>query len=175
MELGFTVHEQLHLLVHQLRAEPAPPAFPVGKAARRDRAEVLELDAAAFVPFWRLGPTGLREALTATPVRRFRATRKPGPTADAPIGVSKHAITGYTITGLAGTHGYLQRIAVHPDHRRRGVGRALVADSLRWLWRHGARRSFVNTQFDNDTALALYRSCGFELLPAGLSVLVRSL
>ena len=33
----------------------------------------------------------------------------------------------------------------------------------------------MNTQLDNERALALYQSFGFEVLPAGLCVLGRSL
>jgi ribosomal protein S18 acetylase RimI-like enzyme len=64
---------------------------------------------------------------------------------------------------------------VHPDARQRGWGRALVADGTSWLWKHGARRAYVNTQLENRAALDLYRACGFSLLPDGLSVLGGSL
>jgi ribosomal protein S18 acetylase RimI-like enzyme len=124
---------------------------------------VLALDDAAFEPFWRLGPLGLRDALDATPVHQFRATR------------ANDALTGYAITGRAGNQGYLQRIAVHPDAQRQGWGTALVADAMHWLWRHGAVRAFVNTQFENVAARSLYESFGFAALPAGLAVLGRSL
>ena len=81
----------------------------------------------------------------------------------------------YAVTGRAGRHGYLQRIAVHPEARRQGYGRAVVLDGLRWLRRHGATQALVNTQRDNSPALALYQSCGFRELPAGLCVMGRSL
>ena len=54
-------------------------------------------------------------------------------------------------------------------------GRALLTDGLRWLRAHGARRAYVNTQEDNDRALALYVGSGFEQLPVGLNVLGREL
>jgi GNAT superfamily N-acetyltransferase len=163
---GFGVRARLHLLACELDGPPPAPELPVTRAARRDRPEVLELDAAAFSAFWRLGPVGLRDALDATPSRRFRVTR-----ADA----APDAVTGYAITGLAGNTGYLQRVAVHPDAHRRGCGRALVADAMGWLWRNGAVGAYVNTQLDNERALALYESFGFIELPDGLSVLWRSL
>ena len=74
----------------------------------------------------------------------------------------------------AGT-GYVQRLAVHPDARGRGLGRSLVGDVLRWMRRHGAARALVNTQRSNEAALALYRACGFRVLPEGLQVLARAL
>ncbi len=50
-----------------------------------------------------------------------------------------------------------------------------MADGLAWVWKHGGDRVYVNTQLANDRALALYRSFGFDTIPAGLCVLGRSL
>ena len=163
VEACFTVRERLHLLSHDMDGEPPAPELPVTRATRRDRPAVLALDDLAFASFWRLGALGFRDALDATPVRQFRATR------------SHNELTGYAITGRAGNQGYLQRIAVHPNARRRGMGHTLVADAMHWLWRQGVDRSYVNTQLENQPALALYESFGFRLLPAGLAVMGRSL
>ncbi len=171
VDAGFSVRERLHLLARDLHEEPPVPAqYPnatpdarVERAGRRDRAAVLELDAAAFDTFWQLGNIGLADALGATPANRFRVVRE------------GDVIAGYAITGHAGEHGYVQRLAVDPATRRRGLGRVLVADGLRWLWRHGATRAFVNTQLDNRAAFALYESLGFAPLPVGLYVLGRPL
>lgn len=161
----FTTNERLHLLAVDLHEEPTRPEVPISRVRRREHDAVLTLDAAAFSGSWRLGPIGLRDAIDATPARQFRAARDE----------SHGQIIGYAITGLAAPHGYLQRIAADPALVRRGIGRALVADAFRYLWRHGATRAYVNTQLDNAPALALYHSCGFELLPHGLSVLERAL
>ena len=163
VDAGFSVRERLHLLALDLDGPPTGATRPLSKATRRDRAGVLELDDASFDEFWRLGTVGLKDALTATPASRFR------------VGHEHDRVVAYAITGQAGRYGYLQRIAVHPDTRRAGWGRALVADGLAWAWKHGATRAYVNTQLDNERALALYRSFGFETLPSGLCVLGRSL
>jgi ribosomal protein S18 acetylase RimI-like enzyme len=163
VDAGFSVRERLHLLALDLDASPAPALLPLAKAARRDRAQVLEVDDKSFDEFWRLGPVGLKDALDATPSTRFR------------VGHDRDRVVAYAITGVAGRYGYLQRVAVHPAVRSRGWGRALVADGIGWVWRHGADRVYVNTQLENEPALGLYRSFGFDLLPAGLCVLGRSL
>jgi ribosomal protein S18 acetylase RimI-like enzyme len=85
------------------------------------------------------------------------------------------AVVAYAVTGRAGEQGFLQRLAVDPAQHRAGWGRALVTDGLRWLRRHGVTRTLVNTQLENEAALALYRSCGFSELPVGLTVLARAL
>jgi GNAT superfamily N-acetyltransferase len=163
VEAGFSVRERLHLLDLRLRAAPPRPEHPLERGGRRHRDAVLAVDDASFDSFWRLGPAGLHDALTATPVTRYR------------IGHADRRIVAYAITGLAGQQGYLQRVAVDPEERRRGWGRAVVADGLGWLWRHGADHVYVNTQVGNDRAVALYESFGFERLPAGLYVLGRPL
>lgn len=162
LEVGFRPQEELRLLEHGL--EPIATgdgAVPLRRAGRGDRAAVVDLDARAFPPAWRFGASGLREALRATPAVRFRIA----PAAD------DRAPVAYAVTGRAGRRGYLQRLAVDPEARGRGYARALVVDALRWVRRGGGRRCFVNTQTDNNEALALYEACGFRRLPSGLSVL----
>ena len=156
---GFTPRDHLHLLACTIRREPAAPGVAVRRVRRRERDIVLALDDVAFSPGWRLGRAGLRDALGATPFRQFRATG------------GRDTVTGYAVTGFDGRHGYLQRLATHPERQRQGIGRALVADALVYAWRRGATRVFVNTQLDNRGALALYTSCGFDPMPGGLAVL----
>lgn len=164
VDAGFAVRERLHLLSHDLQSLPVTSGA-TRRARRRDRSAVLEVDQLAFDSFWRLDGRALDDARRATPVSRFRVA---GPRRGA-------MIDGYAITGRAGQHGYLQRVAAHPQVRRRGIGRRLVVDSLAWLRSHGARRVLVNTQLENTAALALYDACGFRRMPVGLCVLGRSL
>ncbi|MFN0091989.1 MAG: GNAT family N-acetyltransferase [Acidimicrobiales bacterium] len=171
LEAGFSVHECLHLLAHDMVGLPAPPAPPdrmtVRRARRAERAAVLDVDHAAFSRFWQLDEHGLEEALTATPVSRFRVASSRG---ERPS-----RIFGYTVFGRAGPRGYLQRLAVHPSAAGRGLGRCLVLDGLSWLERRSVRQTLVNTQESNETALALYQRLGFVLQAEGLVVLRRAL
>jgi ribosomal-protein-alanine N-acetyltransferase len=53
-------------------------------------------------------------------------------------------------------------LAVAPEHRRRGLGAALVAQAVAWARLSGARSLFLEVARDNDAALALYRAANFE-------------
>lgn len=160
---GFEVRDTLHLLSHDLRTLPDAPRTKLRRGRRTDRGPALEVDNRAFPPFWRLDEAGFREAMTATPSARFR------------VAVVDRRVLGYAVTGRAGHRGYLQRLAVDPAVHGRGLGRALVADSLEWLRRRGVTNAVVNTQVENERALALYLATGFHLQPSGLQVLGRTI
>lgn len=162
LELGFGVHERLHLLRNDLVDVAQPSSVHLRRGTPFDRARVLGLDALAFDSFWRFDRQGLDDARRATPNSRFRVADGDG-------------ITGYAITGRAGQLGYLQRLAVHPDHQKRGIGSALVVDALWWAKRRGATAVLVNTQETNEVAVTLYERLGFRPEPQGLAVLQREL
>jgi ribosomal protein S18 acetylase RimI-like enzyme len=184
---GFAVHQELHFLAHEL-ADLPPVRRPSRRGRMADRAAVARLDQRCFDTFWGLDEQGLAEVLDATPTSRFRVIDRglladdvaeaggpaPVPAPDAPTEPDDTPLA-YAVSGRAGSLGYLQRLAVDPALAGRGVGRALVADSLHWLRRRHTRRAYVNTQVGNESALALYRSCGFRLLPVGLLILDRPL
>ncbi|HLT70933.1 MAG TPA: GNAT family N-acetyltransferase [Acidimicrobiales bacterium] len=164
---GFAEAAHLHLLLHDLDDLPAasrPPGIGIRRARRGDQARVLAVDRAAFAPFWRLDEAGLAEALSATASVHFQVARDAG-----------GDVVGYAVCGRTGPNGYVQRLAVAPEHQGRGVGAALLVDGLRWLRRWGARDALVNTQEDNARSLRLYQRLGFVVQAEDLAVLQRDL
>lgn len=160
VDAGFRLHEELHLLEHDLVDIP-PVEHGTRRARRADRPGVVAIDSRCFDDFWRLDVEGLEEAVDATPWSRFRVVEVDG------------ALAGYAVSGRAGSRGYLQRLAVDPAFRGHGLGRSLVADGLRWMAARGVQRALVNTHTDNTAALALYEECGFRVLPTRLRILTR--
>ncbi|MHA6263434.1 GNAT family N-acetyltransferase [Arenibacterium sp. CAU 1754] len=57
----------------------------------------------------------------------------------------------------------LLTIATHPDHRRRGLARALVQALQATAAEKGASRLFLEVAADNPAAIALYQACGFGI------------
>ena len=160
-DAGFALQERLHLLAHNLSVVPPRTGPKPRRSRREDWPAIEQTDASSFSEFWRLGRRGLRQAMTATPVRRMRV-----------LGSGENdEVIAYALTGRAGPSGYLQRLAVRPEHQGEGLGRALAIDCLQWLRRHRATRVLVNTQLTNERAFNLYLSLGFTPDPGGLAVL----
>lgn len=70
-------------------------------------------------------------------------------------------VSAYVVMMLVGEVADLQRIAVHPDHRRHGLARALLAEALASAREGGADRMLLEVSAANGTALAFYESAGF--------------
>ena len=168
VERGFVVVDRLALLERPLHAPPrrrpdAPGPATLRRARRRDLSTIAQIDQAAFPAGWQNDAASLARINAATP----RTLRR---LALVDIGGTRRAV-GFAMTGSAGSTGYLQRLAVHPDARGRGIGAQLVADALRWLVQRSATRVLVNTGVDNVPALRLYESASFEMLDEQLVVL----
>ena len=64
-------------------------------------------------------------------------------------------------TAEGGTAAWLEDCVVHPDYRRRGIGKALLGHVLEQARAVGATRVTLLTDGDNARAQALYRRLGF--------------
>ncbi len=73
---------------------------------------------------------------------------------------------------LGFAHGYalmdgdykLDKLYVHPDYQRHGIGQLLMALMIEHARRHGARRMVLRVNRRNAQAVAAYRKYGFEIL-----------
>jgi ribosomal protein S18 acetylase RimI-like enzyme len=69
---------------------------------------------------------------------------------------------------LCWNSGFLKDIAVHPAHRRRGLGRALLLHLLGTFRERGLARVDLKVAKNNpDRAWKLYESVGFKRVPLG--------
>lgn len=75
-------------------------------------------------------------------------------------------IVGYACWWLIGDEVDLQNLAVLPEERRSGIGRALVEAVIDDALASGARRIILEVRAGNDGARKLYDSFGF--LPCGV-------
>jgi ribosomal-protein-alanine N-acetyltransferase len=56
----------------------------------------------------------------------------------------------------------LDSMAVHPSHRRRGLGAALLREVLSWAAQYGAHHFSLEVRASNTAAIALYQGFGFR-------------
>jgi len=71
-------------------------------------------------------------------------------------------IAAYALLRMKGRQGHLQSLAVDPDERRRGLGRALIAAAEGAARARGARHMQLELREDNGAAEALYESLGYR-------------
>jgi ribosomal-protein-alanine N-acetyltransferase len=59
---------------------------------------------------------------------------------------------------------HVLNLVTHPEHRRRGLARALMNELLAHARAHGARRLLLEVRRSNHPAIALYRSLSFVVV-----------
>jgi len=58
--------------------------------------------------------------------------------------------------------GWVHWVATHPDHRRKGLARAVITRCLAWMRRHGCRTALLATDTHRLPAIRLYLALGFR-------------
>jgi ribosomal protein S18 acetylase RimI-like enzyme len=71
-------------------------------------------------------------------------------------------VIGTVMGSWDGYRGWAHNVAVHPSHQRQGIGRILMCELEKRLWRKGAR--VLNLHYFNDSTWArdFYHSLGFQ-------------
>jgi ribosomal-protein-alanine N-acetyltransferase len=70
-------------------------------------------------------------------------------------------VIGMSVTWVILDEAHVATIALHPDHRRRGLGRRLLAHGLLAAWERGARLAYLEVRRSNLAAQAMYADFGF--------------
>jgi ribosomal protein S18 acetylase RimI-like enzyme len=151
-------------------ARPRPRRDATVALRTRHHEAAAVVDRAAFGAEWSNGPDDLAEIRHATSVHRARA-RRAEMSPRAPWVGHRGPVVGFAISGAAGGQGYLQRLAVLPEHQRKGHGRALTLDSLAWMNQRRLSHAVVNPGVDNEPARRLYETLGFRAIPDRLVVM----
>lgn len=66
--------------------------------------------------------------------------------------------------GPAERTAYIHLVGIHPDHRRRGVGKLLYEAFLEQAERRGATRAKAITTVGNEGSVDFHRALGFEVI-----------
>ena len=124
----------------------------VAPATPADLDAIEEIERHSFARPW---PRATFEAELARPIARLEVARAP-----AIVGFCNYWIVGDP-QGRGGEV-HILAIATHPDHRRAGVGRALLAHALDQGRAQGATLATLEVRRGNAPAIALYARAGFR-------------
>jgi ribosomal protein S18 acetylase RimI-like enzyme len=79
------------------------------------------------------------------------------------IGVENEAgeLVGVVLTTHDGRKGWINRLAVHPDYRRQGLGRRLIREAEQVLHNQGLHIIAALIEHENAASLALFQQAGY--------------
>ena len=123
------------------------------RECRPEEAEVL-------LAFWKVAGTSPSVTDTITDIRNTIES-----SAAVLVAEVNRYIVGSLIAAFDGWRGNMYRIAVHPDYRRRGIGRALVKEGEKYLVGQGAKRITALVEERYPWAVAFWSSVGYEVEP----------
>jgi ribosomal protein S18 acetylase RimI-like enzyme len=72
-------------------------------------------------------------------------------------------LVGSIISTFDGWRGNIYRLAVHPDYRRQGVARALLAEVHKKLVQQGAKRITALVEKDHPKAMGFWEAVGYRV------------
>ncbi|MCY3722213.1 MAG: GNAT family N-acetyltransferase [Candidatus Poribacteria bacterium] len=122
--------------------------------------ECLPEEAEALLTLWQAA--GTSPSITDTITDVHRAIESLG---SVLVAEAHQRIVGSLIATFDGWRGNMYRLAVHPDYRRRGIGRALVAEGERCLAKQGVKRITALVEEQYPWAIAFWSSVGYEIEP----------
>ena len=122
--------------------------------------ECLIEEAEALLALWQAAGTSPSVTDTVADIQCTIASH-----ASVLVAEANQRIAGSLIATFDGWRGNMYRIAVHPDYRRRGIGRALVEEGEKCLTKQGAKRITALVEEKYPQAIAFWSSVGYEIEP----------
>jgi ribosomal-protein-alanine N-acetyltransferase len=76
-------------------------------------------------------------------------------------GIAPKEVIGFVGCWLIADEVHISTLAVHPHHRRQGVGEKLLLAMLNWAVMQGAQIATLEVRVSNQSAIDLYKKQGF--------------
>ncbi len=128
----------------------------------QDEAAWIALDAAAFTGHWGAAPLTSDDVVAITRRPDFDPAGLWFAEADGKLvgqALARYNPSGPTLRGMP--VGQIEDVAVLPDYRGRGIGRALLLAAMGYLWNRGCRVIELTVDTANADAHRLYDALGF--------------
>lgn len=79
------------------------------------------------------------------------------------VGVLNNEIIASVMVGYEGHRGWINYLAVHPEHRLRGYGRKIMAEAERLLRAAGCPKINLQVRTNNRAVLEFYERIGYRM------------
>jgi ribosomal-protein-alanine acetyltransferase len=129
----------------------------IRRAVRADLGAMLRIEQASFADPWTVDSLA-----TALSLERMRVLVAESGDEGRKGGDAVAEVLGYVVALLVGSEAEIADLAVSPDARRQGIGRALLAGALAELKAAAVRTVYLEVRESNRAARALYETNGFE-------------
>jgi ribosomal-protein-alanine N-acetyltransferase len=128
------------------------PTFRVRAMTPEDLPAVIDVERRAFRNPW--SPELLRRELTHDWSTILLA--------EEPDGQGGQRLLGFLISWLVHDELHILNLCTDPDHRRRGVARAVLEATLERARKHKCTLATLEVRRNNEAALELYKAYGFR-------------
>ena len=166
--LGFHTVRRFHELrldLADLHPAGSATSFPIRHLRAGAEDKLAEIQNRAFAGTWGYSPN----TIEAIKYRCYMSNTSPEGILIAHEG---DRAVGYCWTRIEpaekASRGEIFMLGVEPGYRNKGIGRALLLAGLAYLKSKGLRSAHLTVDSKNTTALALYRSVGFEMRDSSL-------
>ena len=136
-------------------------ALHIRPAVEGDISTMVAIERASFSDPWTA--SAMASTLRYDHMRVLVAEERGGAVADT-SGDGASRPLGYVVAMIAGPEAEIADLAVSPDARRRGIGRALIDRLLADLEAEGVTAVFLEVRESNRAARALYESRAFHAI-----------
>lgn len=161
---GYRIMRHWHYMEREVEGTMQRPKLPDGYSWKgftvNDKDSWLDCHNAAFQDYWEKRPISANEFSSYVGRPGFDSQGLPGIVSGGSY-VAASSFASLQSSGT-GSRGMIWTVGVVPEHRRRGLGKALTMKALETLGAMGVKSVGLYVDGENLTAFKMYKGLGFE-------------